>query len=83
VEFSTLVTNVSNWADRIVVDRTGLTGKFDWDLQWTQEQLTPDAAPVGLSLSTALREQLGFRLEFQRGSVDVLVIDAVERPTPD
>ena len=83
VEFSMLVTNVSSWADRIVVDRTGLTGKFDWDLQWTQEQLTPDTAPTGLSLPTALREQRGFKLESQRGSVDVFVIDAVERPTPD
>jgi len=83
VEFSTLVTNVSSWADRIVVDRTGLTGKFDWDLQWTPESLTPGSVPSGVSLVTALREQLGLRLESQRGMIEVLVVDHVERPGPD
>jgi len=84
MEFSTLVTSISSWADRLVVDRTGLTGKFDWDLQWSMEPLTPDAArPAGVSLFTALREQLGLRLESQPGVADVLVVDAVERPAPD
>jgi uncharacterized protein (TIGR03435 family) len=84
MEFSTLVTNISNLADRVVFDRTGLAGKFDWDLQWTMEPLTPDATrPPGLSLFTAMREQLGLRLESQRGLVDVLVVDGAERPVPD
>lgn len=84
MEFSTLVTSISSWADRLVLDRTGLTGKFDWDLQWSMEPLTPDAARAsGVSLFTAVREQLGLRLESQRGMADVLVVDAVERPTPD
>jgi uncharacterized protein (TIGR03435 family) len=84
MEFSTFVTSLSSWAERVVVDRTALTGRFDWDLQWTQEPLTPDTARApGLSLFTALREQLGLRLESQRGLVDVLVIDSVERPAPD
>jgi uncharacterized protein (TIGR03435 family) len=83
VEFSTLVTNLSSWVDRVVVDRTGLSGKFDWDLQWTQEPLAPNSAPAGVSLFTALREQLGLRLESQRDMVDVLVVAGVERPGPD
>ena len=84
MEFSTLVTSISAWADRLVVDRTGLMSKFDWDLQWTMEPLTPDATrPPGLSLFTAVREQLGLRLESQRGVADVLVVDRVERPAPD
>jgi uncharacterized protein (TIGR03435 family) len=83
VEFSTLVTSVSTWADRVVVDRTGLTGTFDWDLQWTMEPLSPNTAAAGVSLFTALREQLGLRLESQRAMVDVLVVDRVERPGPD
>jgi uncharacterized protein (TIGR03435 family) len=84
MEFSTLVTSISSWADRVVFDRSGLMGKFDWDLQWSMEPLTPDAArPPGVSLFTALREQLGLRLESQRGMADVIVVDGVERPGPD
>lgn len=84
MEFSTLVTSISSWADRLVIDRTGFTGKFDWDLQWSMEPLTPDAPRAsGVSLFTAVREQLGLRLESQRGMTDVLVVDSVERPAPD
>jgi uncharacterized protein (TIGR03435 family) len=82
-EISTLVTHLRNSADRVVVDRTGLTGRFDWDLQWTPDQLATDAAVSGVSLFTAIREQLGFRLDPQRGVVDVLVVERVEKPTPN
>jgi uncharacterized protein (TIGR03435 family) len=64
--------------DRIVVDRTGLDGLFDVDLTWTA--LTP-ASDAGLSIFTAVQEQLGLRLERARGPVEVLVIDRVQRPT--
>ena len=78
-EISTLVTHLRNAADRVVVDDTGLTGRFDWDLQWTPDPLAADVA--GDSLFTAVHEQLGFRLEAQRGLVDVLVVARVEKPT--
>lgn len=81
MEFSTFVTSLSSWVDRVVLDRSGLAGKFDWDLQWTPGQLTPDTAGLpGLSLFTALREHFGLRLESERGFVDVLVIDNVAHP---
>jgi uncharacterized protein DUF3738 len=84
LDFSTLVTSLATWTDRVVVDRSGLTGRFDWDLQWTPDQLSPDAArPPDLSLFTALREQLGLKLESQRGMVEVLVVERAERPQPD
>ena len=84
-EFSTLLRSLSTWTDRVLIDRTGLSGRFDWDLQWTPEPLTPDVAsvPNPLPLVTALQEQLGFRLEPQRAPVEVLVIDRAERPRPD
>jgi uncharacterized protein (TIGR03435 family) len=74
--------------DRIVVDRSGLTGTFDFDLQWAPlpfpgSQASPAGANDGPSIFTALQEQLGLKLDSQRAPVDVLVIDSVERPTPD
>ena len=65
---------------RPVVDRTGLTGEFDLELQWAPEQ-TADAA--GPSLFTAIQEQLGLKLESQRAHLEMLVIDSIGRPTPD
>jgi len=85
MDVSMLVTRLGAWTDRVVVDRTGLAGSFDWDLQWTPDALSPDAtsASTGVPLVTALREQLGLRLEAQREPAEVLVIDRAERPRPD
>jgi uncharacterized protein (TIGR03435 family) len=79
------VRSLATWTDRVLLDRTELTGRFDWDLQWTPESSSPETAnvPNRLPLVTALRDQLGFRLEAQRDSADVLVIDRAERPQPD
>jgi uncharacterized protein (TIGR03435 family) len=73
---------------RPVIDRTGLTGAFDVDLQWTSGPVGPGAGaapPVddGPSIFVALQEQLGLRLEPGRAPFDVVVVDAVQRPTPD
>jgi uncharacterized protein (TIGR03435 family) len=79
-------------ADRDVVDQSGLTGDFDARLRWRPD-ITPspsaDAAQTSavsneaVSLFTAIQEQLGLKLESSRGPVEFLVIDSVERPTPD
>lgn len=65
---------------RPLVDRTALTGAFDLELQWSPDQ-TADAA--GPSIFTAIEEQLGFKLNAERAPVEVLVVDRLERPTPD
>lgn len=89
-----LALNLSPRVGRIVLDRTGLSGAFDLDLEWApnspavaspEAALTGGAAPadLGLSIFTAVQEQLGLKLDSQRGPVDVLVIDRAERPTPD
>jgi uncharacterized protein (TIGR03435 family) len=66
---------------RRVVDKTGLTGLYDMDLQWS-DPLTneaPDAS--GPSVFTALQEQLGLRLVSETGQVDAFVAESVEKPT--
>jgi len=82
--------------NRTVVDRTGLTGSYDFDLTWTPDQMPqgrgdppPGAPPLpaidpnGPSLFTAVQEQLGLKLEPGRAPVRMLVIDNVEQPTDD
>jgi uncharacterized protein (TIGR03435 family) len=73
--------------DRAVIDRTGLEGQFDFTLEFAipvpAAESQPTADVSGPSLGTALREQLGLKLESSRAPVDVLMIDRVERPTSD
>jgi uncharacterized protein (TIGR03435 family) len=72
---------------RPVIDRTGLAGAFDIHLEWEEESPGPSPAegeasdPAGASVITALREQLGLRLEPGKGPQEVLVVDHVERPS--
>ena len=86
------VRTLGEYVDRPLADRTGLTARYDLELQFTADRsaLVGAAAPGGLSatvdsgiapLPTALVEQLGLRLESERGSVEVLVIDRVSQPT--
>lgn len=73
---------------RPVIDGTGLSGSFDFSLEWT-EDMTGDTvvgpnAPgetSGPSIAQALRQQLGLKLVSTKGPVELLVIDHVERPT--
>ena len=82
-----LARSMSNQAGRIIVDKTGLTGGFDIELEFTPDQAAaggqpPAAADANLpSLFTALEEQLGLKLVPERRPIEVLVIDRVERPT--
>ena len=85
---STLARMLAGFAvESTVIDRTGVTGNFDINLQWTPENLRSAGAGTpagdGPSLFTALQEQLGLKLESARGPVEYLVIDSAEPPTPD
>jgi uncharacterized protein (TIGR03435 family) len=67
---------------RPVVDQTGLTGRFDFKLEWVPDSTSPsEAQPDGPSFIEALREQLGMKLESIRGPVQTLIIDRIERPS--
>jgi uncharacterized protein (TIGR03435 family) len=68
--------------DRPSVDQTGLTGRYDFQLKWTPDEghvATDGNAPPGLF--TAIQEQIGLKLEPVKAPAQVLVIDAVQRPS--
>jgi uncharacterized protein (TIGR03435 family) len=73
-----LATYVGNRLGAIVLDKTELNDAYDFTLEWAPGQTPETTAP---SLITALREQLGLRLESQKSTVEVLVIDNLERPS--
>ena len=71
---------------RLVIDRTGLEGTWDFEFAYARERRLgiTDSADTGLpSIFTAIEEQLGLRLESTNAAVQILVIDHVERPSPD
>jgi uncharacterized protein (TIGR03435 family) len=86
----TLARLMSGWVEdhRPVEDRTGLSGAFDIDLDWTPDRPSPPDAPAlppidsnGAGLFTALQEQLGLKLEPAKRSIDLVVVDYAEPPT--
>jgi uncharacterized protein (TIGR03435 family) len=93
VALSQLALGLGAILQRVVIDRTGLTGHFDFDLTWTPDNFVfgpPPAAaafplpdPNAPAMLTALREQLGLKITSPKEPVDVLVIDTVEHPTDD
>jgi uncharacterized protein (TIGR03435 family) len=92
VQISALADHLSSNLRRVIVDKTGLQGRYDIWLQWTSETAsasmdkstdtgsTTDSAPT---LFTALPEQLGLRLQGAKEPVEVMVIDHVEMPAED
>jgi uncharacterized protein (TIGR03435 family) len=92
---SELVRTLSPQVGRVVLDKTGLTGGYDFELNYAPESRNLVGAPPQLNgadvtidpnaptLFTALQEQLGLKLDSQRGPVDVVVIDSIEQPTAD
>jgi uncharacterized protein (TIGR03435 family) len=74
-----LVEILSGLMGSLVIDGTGLSGEYDFTLEWVQDQ-NADAV-AGPSLFTALQEQLGLRLESTKKPVETIVIDHIERPS--
>jgi uncharacterized protein (TIGR03435 family) len=92
VPLGNLITILQQLVGRPVVDKTGLTGLFDFRLQFSPDGLSSSGVLSGTanpqstpsdpvpSLFTAIQE-LGLRLESAKGPVDVLVVDSVQKPT--
>ncbi|MFT4113564.1 TIGR03435 family protein [Silvibacterium sp.] len=76
--------------DRPVVDKTGLTGRYDFSLEWAPDErqfggelpAAPDDAP-SLPFFEAVRQQLGLQLEARKGPISAIVVDQVEHPSPN
>jgi uncharacterized protein (TIGR03435 family) len=87
VLMTTLLEYLIDETGRIVLDKTGFTEVFNFRLEFASTVDTGlanvDTPASGLSIFTALEEQLGLRLRSTTGPVDVLVIDRVERPSPN
>jgi len=85
---------LSQRLERVVIDKTGLTGRFDFQAEWTPDigetresptglPLPPAGDDSGISVFIALQKQLGLKLESQKGSVETYVIDYAEKPSPN
>lgn len=86
VNTKTIARALSDATERVVVDRTELTGYYDYALHWTPDVAVggePHASEQasGPSLFTAVQEQLGLKLKPAKGPVEVLVIDHAEKPS--
>jgi uncharacterized protein (TIGR03435 family) len=90
IRIAALVSVLADIAKRPIINKTGLTGLYDFKLEWSPDiglaavQNGQPAAPPndsGPSFTTALQEQLGLKLESAKGPVEVLVIDSVQKPT--
>jgi uncharacterized protein (TIGR03435 family) len=81
-----ITTPIQPIVGRPVLDRTGLTGRWDIELQFACAaglQVAQDQPNAPASVFTAVQEQLGLKLESRREKMDVLVIDHVQMPTPN
>lgn len=82
---------LSQRLDRIVIDKTNLTGRFDIRLQWTPGfgesqfdpggKILPSADSSGPSIFAAIQEQLGLKLESTKAPIEILVIDHAQKPS--
>jgi uncharacterized protein (TIGR03435 family) len=91
VPIANIVPMLARMLGRTVIDKTGLTGKYDISAEWAPDEslmlpLSPDAPrPAsdgsGPSIFTALQEQLGLKMESQKGPVEVFVVERAEKPS--
>jgi uncharacterized protein (TIGR03435 family) len=82
---SALVDQLSRQLQRVVVDKTGLSAKYNFQLSWSPDDAGPPTADVAAppDIFTALQEQLGLKLQPGKAEIDTFVIDHAELPSPD
>jgi uncharacterized protein (TIGR03435 family) len=92
-ELAQMLTGQRDLGGRLIIDKTGLTGKYDYYLNWTpadaemaaQSKGDDGKAPASdaPALFTALQEQLGLKLEPSKGQVQIVVLDSLQPPSPN
>jgi len=71
---------LSEQVGRPVIDQTGLTGSYDFKVDWAvDDAIAPNDPSAGPSVFTALQEQLGLKLDSAKGPVEVIVVDHANR----
>ena len=87
IEVEGLARFLSQRLHRMVQDRTGLAGKYDFTLEWAPDEAAGESSTAAASplpsLTAAVEEQLGLKLESARGPVDLIVVERAEPPTVD
>ena len=87
-DFAWALSRMSGIGDRVVVDHTGLKGRYDFELKYERDSTLPAGVDVrepaprleGPAIFSALQEQLGLKLESRKAPVEFLIIDHVEKP---
>jgi uncharacterized protein (TIGR03435 family) len=80
VEIQSLAYTLSSVAGRVIIDKTGFTGKYDIELNWASED-SPGATDTGPSIFAAVQEQLGLKLEPAKATLDTIVVEHIEKPS--
>jgi uncharacterized protein (TIGR03435 family) len=87
-DFAWALSRMAGIGDRVVVDNTGLKGRYDFDLAFERDRATAAGADgraptirEGPSIFSAVQEQLGIKLESTKAPVEFLIVEHVERPT--
>lgn len=83
VSMADFILGMQFFLDRPIVNQTGLTGRYDIKLRYTYDESNPTEANAPPGLFTAIKEQLGLKLEATKAPTPVFVIDHVERPSPN
>ena len=81
IPMASLASTLEGQVHRTVIDKTGLTGSYDFTLKWSPDDgstAQTDAAPY---IFTALQEQLGLKLQPAKGPVETLIVDHAEMPS--
>ena len=80
IGIDSFIFSLSGAVGRFIVNKTGLSGKYDFTLKWTPDGM-PETADSGPSIFAALQEQLGLQLVPAKAPFDVIVVDHIERPS--
>jgi uncharacterized protein (TIGR03435 family) len=82
--FADSLTSLRDLSSRVVLNRTGLSGNYDFQLDWARDRgdgaSTESPYP---GIFTALEEQLGLKLKSERATVDVVVVESAQEPAPN